>query len=105
MVAKQTSCKEHGKRLNEVELTMVEVRSDIQYIKKDLGEIKAKLDVFIDKVPDQFVNKTNIKHIEHDVVELKNAVRRLEMKWAYATGIAIVLVTVLQIILNYYGVV
>lgn len=102
---KQTNCKEHGKRLSEVELTMVEVRSDIQYIKKDLGEIKAKLDVFIEKVPDQFVNKNNIQHIEKDVYDLKKAVKKLEIKWAYATGIAIVVVTILQILLNYYGVV
>ena len=102
---KQTNCKEHGKRLSEVELTMVEVRSDIQYIKKDLGEIKSKLDIFIEKIPEQFVNKTNINHIERDVLELKKAVKKLEIKWAYATGIAIVVVTILQILLNYYGVV
>lgn len=96
--------KSQEKRLGGVELTMVEVRSDIGYIKRDLTEIKNKIDTFIDCAPEKFADKTKVREMRVEVENLKKTVRSLELKWAYATGIAIVLVSAIQILLKVSGV-
>lgn len=99
-----SKCKEQEKRIGGVELAMVEVRSDVKYIKKELTEIKDKLNTFIECVPERFSDHKTVSDIKEDVILLKKKVNSLEIKWAYATGIAIVLVTIVQILLKIGGI-
>jgi predicted nucleic acid-binding Zn-ribbon protein len=97
-------CKTHSDKILEVELTMVEVRSDIKYIKEDLTKINNKLDSFLEKFSTNFAERAVVDDLNKKISNLQSDVKNLEMKWAYATGIAIVVVTVAQIVLKNLGV-
>lgn len=82
---------------------MVEVRTDIAYIKKDLAEIKTKLDTFIDASISNFTKKQEVEDLKKEVSQLSKKVRALELKWAYATGIAIFIFSIIQILIQVFG--
>ena len=104
-------CKEHTdhmKRVLEVEKNMVEVRGDIRYIKKDVTEIKERLNRFIDSVESKYAVKYEIDMVNenqtNDIKKLKEDIVSLQIKWGIVMGVVIILWSMAQVGLKLFGV-
>lgn len=95
------------KRLGEVEVSMAEVKKDIAYIKTSVSKMEIKLDAFIDAANDKFVNKEDHektdKNFINDINILKSDVRSMQLNWAKATGVILVIWFVIQLVLKNWG--
>lgn len=80
---------------------MVEVRSDIGYIKKELGEIKEQLSKFIEASESRYVSSDNVSEMKKDIRVVKKAMNKMELRWASYTGGAVVIIALIQLALHF----
>lgn len=99
-------CPEHqrqSERINNLDSNMVELRTDMKYVKEELKEIKGKIDKFIDSAPYKFASKEEHCSLRTEVSLLKKEMKEVQITNAkIMTGVLLGYLA-LQIILKLAG--
>jgi archaellum component FlaC len=75
-------CEEHIRQMdkvNKLDSNMVELRTDMKYVKEDVTEIKEKLNSFIDSAPHKFASKEEHLSLRTEVNLLKKEMKDVQI--------------------------
>ena len=91
---------EQSEKINNLELNMVEIKTDIRYIKNDVDTIKKEVTSFITEVRNCYALKSEVDLVSRELLEHRKEIKDIQIRWAIIYGAMIVLSFILQLALK-----
>jgi hypothetical protein len=89
-----------SEKVNNLELNMVEIKTDLKYIKCDVDTIKKEVTSFIEEVRKCYALKSEVTLVSKELIEHRKEIKDIQIRWAVIYGAIIVLSFIVQIVLK-----
>jgi predicted nucleic acid-binding Zn-ribbon protein len=103
---KDIFCPDHKRqveKVNNLEITMSEIKNELQHINKNIDTMREDMKDFMYKVEQKYALQSNVDKIKMDVDCLRYDMRTIQIKWATISGGMIVVYFIINVLLKMYG--